>query len=105
MVLFAGLGDGLGPFGMVDGIGIELGLQADAAALGVDHAVLAGGVHDVVAGIELDTGAVGIDVHDTAGNGIGQGGAGVAVDFPVVVEATLEVQCIIVFVDVTADGY
>ena len=41
VVGFTGFGDGLGPFGMMEGVGVELGLQADAGALGVVDAALA----------------------------------------------------------------
>lgn len=58
VVFFAGPGDGLGPFGMVEGIGVELGLQGNAAALAVINAVLTGFLQEI-ARVELDTGAVG----------------------------------------------
>ena len=104
MVGLAGLGDGLCPFRMVDGVGVILGLQADAAALAVGHATLAGMVGDVVAGIELDAGAIGEDAHTAAGNGVGQSGAGVGGDFPVVIVAALEIQRVVISIDVLADG-
>ena len=53
MVFLTGLGNGLGPFRMVDGIGSKLGFQSDAAVLAVGDTILAG-FGDVVAGIELD---------------------------------------------------
>lgn len=103
VVVFACLGDGLGPVGVVQAVGIELGLQCHAGALAVEHAALALFVQ-VVAGIELDAGAVGIHRHGTAGNRIGKLGTGIAEDFPVVIVAPLQVQGFIVSTDVPTDG-
>ena len=52
MVLFTGLGDGLGPLRMVDGVRGILGLQCNAAALAVVYAALAVFV-DEITGIQL----------------------------------------------------
>ena len=103
VVLFSCLGNGLGPFGVVEGIGVELGLQGNAGALAVIDAALAGFVQEI-AGIELDAGAVGIDCHGASGNGVLKNGAGIAEDLPVVVIAALELQGFVVLVDVPADG-
>ena len=104
MVGFAGLGDGLVPFRVIQGIGEILGLQADTATLAVGDAALACVVGDVIAGIELNARAIGEDAHLAAGDGVREGGAGVGVNFPVVVVAALEVQRIVVCVDVLTDG-
>ena len=47
VIVLPGPGEGLGPFGMVEGIGIELGFQGNAAALAVIHAALAGFLQEV----------------------------------------------------------
>ena len=103
MVLFPGFGNGLWPFGMVEGIGIILGLQADAAALCTLPTALSGSVQEIT-GIELHTGAVGVDRHGTAGVGILQIGAGVAENLKIVVIAALELQRFVIRIDVPADG-
>ena len=103
VIFFACFCNGLGPLRMVDGIGIVLSLQADAAALAVIDATLAGFLQEI-AGIELNTGAVSVDGHDPAGFRVGKLGAGIAENFPVMVIAALEVQRVVVFVDVPANG-
>lgn len=102
-VLLAGLYERLGPLGMVDGVGVELGLQGHAGALTVVHAALALVVQEI-AGVELDAGAVGGNGHAAAGSEILEDGTGVAVDLPVVVVACLEVQRLVVCADVTGQG-
>ena len=103
VVLFSGLHNGLGPFGVVEAVGVELGLQGDAGALAVVDAVFALLVQ-VIACVELNARAVWVDFHGSAGNRVGQDGAGVAVYFPVVIVATLQVQRLVVHADVPADG-
>ena len=103
VVGFSGLGDGLRPFGMVDGIGIVLGFQGDAAALAVYGAALSGLVQEI-AGIELNAGQVGVDRHGAPGNGIGKHRAGIAEDLEVVVIAALQIQRLIIGPDVLSDG-
>ena len=103
VVLLSGFGNGLGPFGMMQSIGIELGFQGNAAALAVIHAALAGFVQEIAC-IELNAGAVSMDSHGTAGFWVTQNGTGVAENFKVVVVATLQNQRLVVFTNVTADG-
>ena len=55
VVFFASLGEGLLPLGMMDGIGVILGFQGDAAAFAVFHAALSF-LGEEVAGIELNAG-------------------------------------------------
>ena len=104
MVLFSRLCNGLGPFRVVDGIWGILGLQADAAALAVNNAALAGLLVNEVARVELHAGAVGVDGHCPPGARVGQLGAGIAEDLPVVVVAPLEVQRVVIPVNVPPDG-
>ena len=96
-------GDRLGPAGMMQGIGIELGLQGDAAALAITDAVLAVFIQEI-AGVELDAWAVGVDCHGAAGSAVAQDGAGIAEDFPVVVIAGLQMQRLVVAFDIPADS-
>ena len=103
MIPLSCLGDGLGPIGMVECVGIELGLQGDAGAFAVVDAVLAVVIQEV-SGIELDARAVGVDGHAPAGGRICQGGAGIAEDLEVVVISSLEVQGIVVDADIPANG-
>lgn len=103
MILFSGFGDGLGPVAVVQGIRVELGFQSNATALAVDCAALAGFLQEV-SGIELNTGAVGVYRHGSAGVGVKEGGAGVAEDLPVVVVAPLKVQRLIIGIDILTDG-
>ena len=76
MIVLAGLGEGLDPFGVVHRVGIELGLQRNAAPVAVGYAVLARALQ-IIAGVEVETGAIGGDGHGAAGFGIRQNGAGV----------------------------
>ena len=103
MVGGIGGGDGLDPFGMVHSIGIELGFQTDAAALAVVGAALAVILQEV-AGVELDTAAVGGHAHGAAGSRVAEDGAGIAEDLEIVVVAALEVEGFVVGFNVTADG-
>ena len=91
VVGLACLEEGLRPFRMVDGVGIELGLQGHTAALAVVGALLALFVQEIT-GVKLDAGAVGGDGHDPAGFRIFQNCAGVAENLKIMVIATLEVQ-------------
>ncbi len=54
VIFFSGLGNRLRPLRMVDGVGIILGLQRDAAAFAVFHAVLALAFKEIP-GIELES--------------------------------------------------
>ena len=66
MIPLSCLGDGLGPIGVVECVGIELSLQGDAGALAVVDAILALVIQEV-SGIELDARAVRVDGHGSAG--------------------------------------
>ena len=103
VVVLSGLGDGLGPFGVVNGIGVELGFQGHTAALAVVDAALAVGVQEV-AGVELDAGTIRGNGHGSAGFRVIELGAGVAENLPVVVIAPLEVQRLVIGVNVPANG-
>ena len=96
-------GEGLLPFGVVHGVGVELGFQADAGALAVINAALAVVLQEV-AGVELDAVAVGVNAHGPAGGRVMEGGAGVAEDLKVVVKAALEVEGFVVRFDIPANG-
>lgn len=87
-IALPGLGDGLGPVGMVQRVGIVLGLQGDAGVLAVEHTALALIVQEIT-GVELDTGTVRVDRHAPPGDGVTQLGAGVAEHLVVVIIATL----------------
>lgn len=91
------------PLGLVQSIGVELGFQGNAAVFAVMNAALAGLVQ-IIAGVELNAGAVGIDGHTAAGFRVRQGGAGVAEDLKIVVVAPLQVQGLVVSVQVPGDG-
>ena len=97
-------GKGLRPLGMVYSVGVELSLQADAAALAVVDAILAV-VFQEVAGVELDTAAVGRNAHGAAGSGVMENGAGVAEDLKIVVKAALQEQRLIVGLNIPANGF
>ena len=95
--------DGLGPVAVVEAVGVELSLQRHAGALGVVNAALTVFIQ-IIAGIELNAGAVGMDFHGAAGKGIMKDGTGVAVDFPVVVITALQMQRFIISTNVLPDG-
>ena len=103
VVFFACLGERLGPFGVVYGVGIELGLQCDTGALAVMDTALTGFIQ-VIAGIELDTGAIRVDGHGAAGVRVTQNGTGGTENLEIVVIAALQLQTLIVFSDVPANG-
>ena len=68
MVGLSGTEDRRRPLGLVGRVGILLGLEADAVALVVHDALLAGdGAVQEVAGVDLDAGFVGIDLQVDAG--------------------------------------
>ena len=98
-----GTGDGLRPAGMVETVGVELGLQRHAGALAVVYAALAGLVKEIAC-VKLNARAVGADAHAPAGDRVRQGGAGIAEDLPVVVVAALKLQRLVVRADVLPDG-
>ena len=104
MVGDAGLDKGLLPLGVVDGVGIELGLQTHTAAEAVGDSVLALLALQEVAAVELDTAAIRLHGHGTAGNGIGKHGAGIGVDFKIVVIAVLQLQGEVILPNIPADG-
>ena len=104
MIGGSGWGEGLEPVGMIDGVGVVLGLQSDSAALAVVDAALAGILQEVAC-VELDAGQIGEDIHGAAGDGIVEGGAGIAEDLKVVVVAALEVQRFVVGFNIPADGF
>ena len=103
MVFLTGLEEGLGPFGMVHGVGIELSFQSHAGALTIVYATLAIVVQEIAC-VELDTGAISGNGHDAAGFGVFQNGAGVAENLEIVVIAALQVQRFVIGVDVLTDG-
>ena len=103
VIFFAGFRNGLRPLGVVQAVGIELGLQGRAGAFAVVYTVLALFIQEI-AGVELDAGAVGVNGHAPSGNRVGKGGAGIAEDFPVVVIAALQLQRLVVRADVLTDG-
>ena len=70
VILFASLHDWLFPLWVMDGIGEILGLQANAAALGIGNTAFSHGV-GVVCCVKLDAGAVGADAHTPSAAGIG----------------------------------
>ena len=76
MILLAGLDNGLRPVGMVQAVGPELGLQGNAVALAVMNATLAVFVQ-IIAGVELDAGTVGVNGHGAAGFHILHNGCGI----------------------------
>ena len=85
---------------MVEAVGIELGFQSHAGALAVVDTTFSMFVQ-IVAGIELNTGAVCMDFHGSAGNRIRENGAGIAVYFPVMIVAALQMQRLIIHADVS----
>ena len=103
VIALACFGEGLWPFGMIDRVGPELGLQSDAAALAVPYASLAGFLQEV-ARVELNAGQVRVNSHHSAGLLVGQLGAGIAEDFVVVVVAALQVQRLIILSDIPPDS-
>ena len=103
MVLFPCFHNGLGPFGTVYCVRIILSLQANTAALCIQHTFFTQVSSQEIAGIELDTGAVGDHAHGAAGYRIGQDCAGIAEYLKVMVITALQVQCLIVFPNITAN--
>ena len=103
VVFFACLGEGLGPFGMVDRVGVELGFQRDAGAVAVMDAALAGFVQ-IIACVELDAGAIRVDGHGATGIRVTQNGTGGAENLEIVVVTGLQVQAFVICADVAVDG-
>ena len=103
MIGLSGLYNRLGPVAVVDAVGEEVGLQRHAAALAVDNAALAHFIQKV-AGIELDAGAIGENLHGSAGCAVLQNGAGIGGNDPVVVVTALKVQRFKVRANVPGDG-
>ena len=104
VVMLAGLGDRLEPLGMIQRIGIVLGLQANAAALGVAGAALAHLV-GVIGGVELHAGTIGVHCHFPAAFLVAQDGTGIAEHLEIVVVTALQVQRIIVRANIPANGF
>ena len=95
--------NGLWPVSVMEAIWPELSFQSNTGSLSIVNTILALLVQ-IVAGIELYTGAIRVDFHSPAGNRVRQDGAGIAANFPVVVEASLQMQRLIVHSDIPADG-
>ena len=72
----------------MDGIGEILGLQANAAALGIGNTAFSHGV-GVVACVKLNAGAIGADAHTPSATGVGQKSAGIAEYLKIVIVAGL----------------
>ncbi len=104
VIVLPGPGEGLGPFGMVDGVRVELGLQAVAAPAAVAYTVLAGLALEEITGVELETAAVGADSHAPAGFRICNDGTGGGKYLKVVVIAMLQMQSIVILSDIPANG-
>ena len=75
----------LGPLGIVDGVGVELGLQADTAAVGIGHPILTRLCGQKVASVELNTRTICGNSHGPAGCGIRKNGAGVGENLKIMV--------------------
>lgn len=103
VIAVPGFYHGLCPIGVVQRIGIELGLQGNAAALAVKDAVLTA-VGQEVAGVELQARAVGGNGHGPAGFRVLEYGAGVAEYLKIVVITALEMQGVVVCGNIQADG-
>ena len=103
MILLSGFDERLLPFGMVDRIREELGLQANAAAFGVFYAAFAGFL-GVIGRVNLNAGTIGDNAHLPTAAGIGQMGARIAEDLKIVVIACLQLQRLIISADIPADG-
>ena len=88
VIVLSGFQNRLGPFAVMDGIGIELSLQGNTLPETVMNAALTHFIQ-VVAGVELNTGAVGGNGHFPAGTGVPENGAGGAEYLPIVVKAAL----------------
>ena len=95
-------GDGLGPFRLIQRVGIELCLQADTAPEVIGNTALSGLAQQEVACVELNAAAIGGHFHSPAG--YRKNGTGIAPDLEVVIIAVLELQGIIVLVNIPADG-
>ena len=91
----------LRPLGVMDGIGIILGLQTNTATAGIGNALLARIIHEIT-GIELDAGTIGHHLHGTAGNRIRQGCAGIACKNKVMVITILQMQRLIIHQNISA---
>ena len=103
MVFLTGLCKRLGPFGMVDGIGVKLSFQSNAGALAVIDAALTVFVQEI-ARVELNAGTIGMYRHGTSGAGIPQNGTGGAEYLKIVIIAALQFQTFIIRFNIAADG-
>ena len=79
---------GLWPFGVMDGIGIELSFQRYATALFVFYTVLATAFGEI-AGVDLDTGTIGVYSHFSAAVGVSENGGRIAEHLEIVIIASL----------------
>ena len=110
VVGLSGTEDRRRPLGLVGRVGILLGLEADAAALQVLDALLAGdGAVEEVAGVDLDAGLVGVDLQVDAGGRAPEldgdlRDVALGVQDPVVVVAVAVADLLVVGGDVTADS-
>ena len=103
LVVLPRRGEGLGPLRMIHRIGVELGLQRHAGALAVKDSILAL-ILQVVAGIELDAGAIRMNRHGSAGNRIMENSTGIAPDLKIMIVTALQVQRLVVCVNVFSNG-
>ena len=94
--------------GMMHGIRVELGLEADARPADIGGTPLAGLILDKIAGVDLNAGQIGIYIHDKACPVTGEGGNfgefTAVIQAPVVVVAHAEIQSLIILFDVPAHG-
>ena len=67
VIFFACLYDGLGPVGVVEAVGPELGLEAHAVVLAVNSAILAAALRQESGSIHLQTRQRGLGFHTDAG--------------------------------------
>jgi len=75
VVALAGVQDHRGEFGLVGGIGIVLGFQAEGVAAGRGEAALAGSFAvEKIAGVKLSGGLGGPNFQDAAGGGLDDAG-------------------------------
>ena len=89
MIPLSGFHKGLLPFGVIHRIREKLGLQANAAALGIAHTALSNFV-GIVGRIQLNAGAIGAHRHATTALRICQIGAGITEYLKIMVIAGLK---------------
>lgn len=103
VILFSRFHDGLLPLGLVQCVGVELGLQAHGAAGLIFLAVLAVAPGEI-GGVDLNTGAVGVHSHAPPAVGIPQDSAGIAEHLKIVVIAVLQMQRLVIDANIPAQG-